>query len=95
MQLSLIAFALAAAVPMISASPVNAGPTANLPGLNAIQSKYAQAIIGRAKSDGVGAHGCQAAIATALVEVSPFDSREASPHRTRTTMLTLSLSRAL
>lgn len=43
---------------------------ANLPGLNAVQSKYARAIIAKAKADGVGAHGCQAGIATALVEVS-------------------------
>ncbi|KAK4150820.1 hypothetical protein C8A00DRAFT_36545 [Chaetomidium leptoderma] len=70
MQLSLIAFALAAALPMVSASPVNAAPTANLPGLNAVQSKHAQAIIGQAKTDGVGAHGCQAVIATAMVESS-------------------------
>lgn len=43
---------------------------ANLPGLNAVQSKYARAIIAKAKAVGVGAHGCQAGIATALVEVS-------------------------
>jgi len=43
---------------------------ANLPGLTATQSKYARAIIGQAKKDKVGAHGCQAAIATALTESS-------------------------
>lgn len=42
---------------------------ANLPGLNASQSKYARAIIAQAKKDKVGAHGCQAGIATAMVEV--------------------------
>lgn len=42
---------------------------ANLPGLNALQSKYARGIIAQAKKDKVGAHGCQAGIATALVEV--------------------------
>lgn len=41
---------------------------ANLPGLNASQSKYARAIIAQAKKDKVGAHGCQAGIATAMVE---------------------------
>lgn len=41
----------------------------NLPGLNAVQTKYANAIIAQAKKDGVGAHGCQAGIATAMVEV--------------------------
>ena len=44
----------------------------NLPGLNALQSKYARAIIGQAKKDKVGAHGCQAGIATAMVEVRSF-----------------------
>lgn len=43
---------------------------ANLPGLNAVQTKYANAIIAQAKKDKVGAHGCQAGIATAMVEVS-------------------------
>lgn len=42
---------------------------ANLPGLTATQSKYARGIISQAKKDKVGAHGCQAAIATALTEV--------------------------
>ncbi|KAF4457823.1 NLP/P60 protein [Fusarium austroafricanum] len=42
----------------------------NLPGLNAVQTRYALAIINGAKEDGVGLHGCQAAIATALVESS-------------------------
>lgn len=44
-------------------------PRGNLPGLNAVQTKYANAIIAQAKQDGVGAHGCQAAIATSMVEV--------------------------
>lgn len=44
----------------------------NLPGLNALQSKYARGIIAQAKKDGVGAHGCQAGIATALTEVRPL-----------------------
>ncbi|OAQ98882.1 hypothetical protein LLEC1_05941 [Akanthomyces lecanii] len=43
---------------------------ANLPGLNAAQTKYANGIIAQAKKDGVGAHGCQAGIATAMVESS-------------------------
>lgn len=42
---------------------------ANFPGLNALQTKYASAIIEKAKAEGVGAHGCQAAIATSMVEV--------------------------
>jgi hypothetical protein len=42
---------------------------ANLPGLNAVQTRYANAIIARAKEDGVGAQGCQAAIAASMVEV--------------------------
>lgn len=45
---------------------------ANLPGLNAGQSKYARAIIDQAKKDKVGAHGCQAGIATAMVEVKNY-----------------------
>ena len=48
---------------------LNTEASANLPGLNALQSKYASAIIAEAKKVGVGAHGCQAGIATALVEV--------------------------
>ncbi|KAK5998735.1 hypothetical protein PT974_01117 [Cladobotryum mycophilum] len=43
---------------------------ANLPGLNALQTKYALAIIAQSKKDGVGHHGCSAAIATGLVESS-------------------------
>ncbi|EFY91439.1 hypothetical protein MAC_02602 [Metarhizium acridum CQMa 102] len=42
----------------------------NLPGLDALQSKYARGIIAQAKTDMVGAHGCQAGIATALTESS-------------------------
>lgn len=42
----------------------------NLPGLNSVQSAHAKAIIAQAKKDAVGHHGCSAAIATALVEVS-------------------------
>ncbi len=68
MQLSFIALTLAAAIPMISAAPVD-----NLPGLGPIQSKHARAIIGQAKKDGVGRHGCEAGIATALAEVRPHD----------------------
>jgi hypothetical protein len=41
----------------------------NLPGLNAVQSKHARAIIGQAKKEGLGRHGCEAGIATAIVEV--------------------------
>nr|8B2H_A Chain A, SH3b domain-containing protein [Thermothielavioides terrestris] len=40
----------------------------NLPGLNSVQSSHARAIIGEAKKEGVGRHGCEAGIATALVE---------------------------
>ena len=54
----------------VEAKTNNLEARANLPGLNALQSKYARAIIAKAKADGVGAHGCQAGIATALVEVS-------------------------
>lgn len=45
------------------------GGKGNLPGLNSVQSKHARAIIARAKKDKVGRHGCQAGIATAIVEV--------------------------
>lgn len=48
---------------------VNIDRRDNLPGLNALQTKYASAIIAKAKAEGVGAQGCQAAIATSLVEV--------------------------
>jgi hypothetical protein len=41
----------------------------NLPGLNPTQSKHARAIIGEAKKEDLGRHGCTAGIATALVEV--------------------------
>jgi len=44
------------------------GGSGNLPGLTAKQSGYARAIIARAKSDDVGHHGCEACVATALVE---------------------------
>lgn len=47
------------------------GGSGNLPGLNAKQTKHARAIVGQAKKDGVGRHGCEAGIATALVEVRP------------------------
>ncbi|KAL2786253.1 hypothetical protein BJX66DRAFT_342307 [Aspergillus keveii] len=40
----------------------------NLPGLGATQSAHAKKIIAQAKKQDVGSHGCQAAIATALVE---------------------------
>ncbi|KAB8272840.1 hypothetical protein BDV30DRAFT_239150 [Aspergillus minisclerotigenes] len=45
---------------------------ANLPGLNALQTKYAKAIIAQAKKDGVGAYGCQIAIVTGITEVVIF-----------------------
>ena len=48
---------------------LDAEASANFPGLNALQTKYANAIIAEAKKVGVGAHGCQAGIATAMVEV--------------------------
>lgn len=63
--LSYLVLGVSAAV-AAPAVEVNMG---NLPGLNALQTKYANAIIAQAKADGVGAHGCQAAIATAMVEV--------------------------
>lgn len=50
----------------------------NLPDLNALQSKYARGIIAQAKKDGVGAHGCQAGIATALTEVRPCRANQGS-----------------
>ncbi|KAK4042287.1 hypothetical protein C8A01DRAFT_44671 [Parachaetomium inaequale] len=40
----------------------------DLPGLNAVQSKHARAIIGEAKKEGLGRQGCEAGIATAIVE---------------------------
>ncbi|KAK8914690.1 hypothetical protein H634G_10200 [Metarhizium anisopliae BRIP 53293] len=52
------------------ASPVPKPEAAlsNLPSLNAAQSGYAKSIIAKAKAAGVQRHGCQAAIATGLVE---------------------------
>ncbi|KAM0477577.1 hypothetical protein ACHAPX_005891 [Trichoderma viride] len=64
--LSYLALGVSAAV----AAPTIEVDMANLPGLNAVQTKYANAIIAKAKADGVGAQGCQAAIATAMVESS-------------------------
>lgn len=72
MKLSSILSYLALGVSAAIAAPaveVDIDRRANLPGLNAVQTKYANAIIAQAKADGVGAHGCQAAIATAMVEV--------------------------
>lgn len=63
--LALIASAAVAA----PAPEVDLQARANLPGLNAVQTKYANAIIAQAKKDNVGAHGCQAAIATSMTEV--------------------------
>lgn len=37
--------------------------------LTKTQQAHANAIIAKAKADGVGMHGCQAGIATAIVEV--------------------------
>lgn len=72
MKLSSILSYLTLGVSVTVAAPaveVDIDRRANLPGLNAVQTKYANAIIAKAKTDGVGAHGCQAAIATAMVEV--------------------------
>ncbi len=45
-------------------------PTAdNLPGLNAVQTKHANQIIGDAKKENLGKQGCEAAITTGLTEV--------------------------
>ncbi len=52
------------------ASSGGGGSSGNLPGLNAVQSSHARAIIGEAKKEGLGRQGCEAGIATALVEVS-------------------------
>jgi DNA-binding transcriptional regulator/RsmH inhibitor MraZ len=41
----------------------------NLPGLNAVQTKHANQIIGEAKKANVGKQGCEAAITTGLTEV--------------------------
>ncbi|KAM0461522.1 hypothetical protein ACHAPV_004228 [Trichoderma viride] len=73
MKLSSILSYLTLGVSITVAAPVvevDIDRRANLPGLNAVQTKYANAIITKAKADGVGAHGCQAAIATAMVESS-------------------------
>lgn len=43
---------------------------AKLPGLTATQTKRAKKIIAEAKKEKLGRHGCEAGIATALVEVS-------------------------
>ncbi|OWT43347.1 hypothetical protein VFPPC_17490 [Pochonia chlamydosporia 170] len=71
MKLSNIITLSLSAAAIAAPSPDNIDSRANLPGLNALQSKYANAIIAQAKKDGVGPHGCQAAIATAMVEVRP------------------------
>lgn len=60
----------AIAAPVEEVESVDIEARGNLPGLNAVQTKYANAIIAKSKAEKVGAHGCQAAIATALVEVS-------------------------
>ncbi|KAJ5160587.1 uncharacterized protein N7482_007591 [Penicillium canariense] len=46
------------------------GSSGDLPGLSSTQSKHAHAIIGEAKREDLGRHGCTAGIATALVESS-------------------------
>ncbi|PMD48057.1 hypothetical protein L207DRAFT_392572, partial [Hyaloscypha variabilis F] len=40
----------------------------NLPGLNAVQTKHANQIVGEAKKANVGKQGCEAAITTGLTE---------------------------
>jgi hypothetical protein len=69
MKFSSVLSNLALGVSAAVAAPTVEVDMANLPGLNAVQTKYANAIIAKAKADGVGAQGCQAAIATAMVEV--------------------------
>ncbi|KAK1244109.1 hypothetical protein MKX08_002247 [Trichoderma sp. CBMAI-0020] len=68
--LSYLALGVSVAIAAPTVVEVDITPQANLPGLNAVQTKYANAIIVKAKADGVGAHGCRAAIATAMVESS-------------------------
>lgn len=46
------------------------GDQSQLPTLSPTQSKYARIIIGEAKKEKLGQHGCEAGIATALVEAS-------------------------
>jgi len=41
----------------------------NLPGLNAVQTRNARAIIAEVKKEKLGLHGCEAGIATGLTEV--------------------------
>ncbi|QPG93591.1 hypothetical protein C2857_001068 [Epichloe festucae Fl1] len=68
---ALIYLALGASAAVAAPTPeVDVEVRANMPGLNAVQSKYARAIVAKAKADGVGRHGCEAAIATGLVESS-------------------------
>lgn len=69
MQFYNIIHYLAFAANIAIAAPTEAEISANLPGLNAVQSGYARSIIAKAKAESVGRHGCEAAIATALVEV--------------------------
>lgn len=71
MQFSSIIHYLAFAASIAIAVPTEAEVSANLPGLNAVQSGYARSIIAKANAEGVGRHGCEAAIATAIVEVCP------------------------
>jgi hypothetical protein len=60
--------AIAASTP----EEAEAEASTSLPGLNTLQTKYATAIISKAKSSDFGQYGrqaCEAAIATTLVEV--------------------------
>lgn len=56
------------------AEPAELDTRANLPGLNAVQSANARAIIAEVKKENLGTHGCQAGITTALTEVRILQS---------------------
>ncbi|KAK3307851.1 uncharacterized protein B0T15DRAFT_86811 [Chaetomium strumarium] len=58
--------------PKCSSGGGSGGGEGTLPGLNKVQSSHARAIIAQAKKDGVGRHGCEAGIATALVETNIY-----------------------
>ena len=69
MQLSIVSLFLAAAVPLVNSQPIS-DRADTLPGLSKVQSAHATKIIGVAEKGKLGRHGCEAGIATALVEVS-------------------------
>lgn len=69
MKFVLAILVASAATVLAAPAPATTIKGRDLPGLDASQSKYATAIIERARAEGVGHLGCATAIATALTEV--------------------------